>query len=85
MISLNEIENVVRQFENVADVAAVGIPHDFYGEDIAVFVTGMSSAKAFDENDIRVWISQNLANTSGPSTVKSLMSCQELTAEKCKI
>ena len=53
MISLNEIENVVRQFDNVVDVAAIGIPHDFYGEDVAVFVTGMSSAKEFDENDIR--------------------------------
>ena len=70
MISLNEVENVTRKFRDVEDAAAIAVPHTFYGEDIALFVTLKTSSSNPDESDIRVWLSQNLAKYKWPSTVK---------------
>ena len=39
MISLNEVEYVTRKYKDVEDAAAIAVPHTFYGEDIALFVT----------------------------------------------
>lgn len=38
MVSLTEVEMLARQFEGVADAAAVKIPHDFYGESYELFI-----------------------------------------------
>ena len=70
MISLNEVENVTRRYKDVEDAAAISVPHTFYGEDIALFVTLKTSSWGPDESDIRVWLSQNLAKYKWPSTVK---------------
>lgn len=70
MISLNEVESVTRKFKGVADAAAIAVPHTFYGEDVALFVTLKTSSSKPDESDIRVWLSQNLAKYKWPSTVK---------------
>ena len=70
MISLNEVECVTRKFEGVEDAAAIAVPHTFYGEDVALFVTLKASSSKPDESDIRVWLSQNLAKYKWPSTVK---------------
>ncbi len=70
MISLNEVENVTRRYKDVEDAAAIAVPHTFYGEDIALFVTLKTSSFGSDESDIRIWLSQNLAKYKWPSTVK---------------
>ena len=70
MISLNEVESVTRKFKGVEDAAAIAVPHTFYGEDVALFVTLKTSSSKPDESDIRVWLSQNLAKYKWPSTVK---------------
>ena len=65
MISLNEIENVALKFRGVEESAAIAVPHTFYGEDVALFVTLKTSSTNPDESDIRIWLSQNLANING--------------------
>ena len=66
------------------DAAAIAVPHTFYGEDVALFVTLKASSSKTDESDIRVWLSQNLAKYKWPSTVKIIDACQKPKAAKCK-
>ena len=53
-ISLNEVESITCKFKGIEDAAAIAVPHAFYGEDIALFVTLKTSSSKPDESDIRV-------------------------------
>lgn len=53
-VSPTEVEDALRAFEGVADVAVVGIPHHRGGEDVVAAVV-MAKGTSFDEDAIRAY------------------------------
>ncbi|WP_426623804.1 long-chain-fatty-acid--CoA ligase [Leifsonia sp. McL0607] len=53
-VSPTEVEDALRGFEGVADVAAVGLPHRHGGEDVVAAVV-MEPGASFDEDAIRAF------------------------------
>lgn len=75
LICLQELEAVAQQHPGVAEAAAVGIPHDFYGEDAVVFVrwwpqaqTGQAAAQD-PLADFRSWLIGRLPRFKWPCRV----------------
>jgi fatty-acyl-CoA synthase len=60
-----EIEGVLEQHPDVAEVAVVGIPDPEWGERVRAFVVLKEGAKA-EEGDLRVWARERLAGPKVP-------------------
>lgn len=75
LIHLPEIASILRQMPGVADVAAVDVPHEFYGEDYALFVVFDSdgaNSQAEQSERVRSFLIDNLVNTKWPSFIATL-------------
>ena len=67
-ISPIEIENVLHDHPAVKDAAAIGVPHDVLGEDVAAAVSLNTGAKATPE-DLIAWCQERLAGNKVPRTI----------------
>jgi acyl-CoA synthetase (AMP-forming)/AMP-acid ligase II len=75
LVHLSEIASIVREMPHVADVAAIDVPHEFYGEDYALFVvfTPESADLTIDQSErVRSFLIDNLVNTKWPSYIATL-------------
>lgn len=72
LISLNEVEAVAQQHPSVAEASAVGVPHEFYGEDVALFVRFHDTAGEDPVGALRIWLSQNLAKFKWPTRIAAV-------------
>ena len=63
-ISPGEIEDVLRDHPNVADVAVLGLPDDEWGERVAAVVVTKAGAAATDE--LSSWVKARLRSTKTP-------------------
>lgn len=75
LISLTEIQALARQVPGVGDAIAVGVPHDFYGEDYVIFVVpgpleddGMDEAADLADR-VRNSMTTTLSESKWPSRV----------------
>lgn len=71
LVSLRELECIAERHALVTEASAVPVDHDFYGEDIVIFVrlsAGAPSAKT-DLVQLRSWITGELARFKWPSQV----------------
>lgn len=64
-ISPVDIEDVIRSYAMIHDVAVVGVPDSVLGEEIAAFVT-MKPGSNYIKSEIEDYISQNLAKFKRP-------------------
>ncbi|MGD0794101.1 MAG: long-chain-fatty-acid--CoA ligase [Dehalococcoidales bacterium] len=70
-ISPEELENVVREYPKVEDVAVIGVPDETWGEEpraVVVLKKGVPKSKAV-EDEIMEYCRQNLASYKRPRTV----------------
>jgi acyl-CoA synthetase (AMP-forming)/AMP-acid ligase II len=70
-ISPEELENVIREFPKVEDVAVIGVPDETWGEEpraVVVLKKGIPKSKAV-EDEIMEYCRQNLASFKRPRTV----------------
>lgn len=65
-ISPRQIEEVLLQHPTVGDAAVVGIPHDFYGEQVVAAVIPISGVKL---EDVQAILRDQCLSALGPSTV----------------
>lgn len=65
-ISPRQIEDVLLQHPIVHDAAVVGIPHDFYGEQVVAAIIPTAGVKL---EDVQVSLRQQCRSALGPSTV----------------
>lgn len=70
-IMLREIEVFSAQYPNVEETVAIGVPHDFYGEDIVLFLRFDSGLDNSDRRiaEFRNWMTQNLARHKWPGRI----------------
>jgi acyl-CoA synthetase (AMP-forming)/AMP-acid ligase II len=76
LISLPEIEALAQNAPGIHDAIAIGIPHEFYGEDYVLFVTPLegetdTDADALSEG-VREWIGNNIVQSKWPAHVIAL-------------
>lgn len=67
-VAPTEVEDVLRGFEGIADVAVVGMPHGRGGEDVVAAVV-MDHGASFDEDAIRAFARENLTPYKVPRRV----------------
>jgi long-chain acyl-CoA synthetase len=67
-VSPSEVEDAIRAFEGVADIAVVGLPHGRGGEDVVAAVV-MQPGASFDEAAIRAFARDTLAAYKVPKHV----------------
>jgi acyl-CoA synthetase (AMP-forming)/AMP-acid ligase II len=67
-VSPREVENVLYSHEAVKDAAAVGLPHDQWGEAVTAFVT-LHSGKMLSDNDLLAYCRERLAGYKCPKAV----------------
>jgi acyl-CoA synthetase (AMP-forming)/AMP-acid ligase II len=72
LISLNEVETVAAQHPAVVEASAVGVPHEFYGEDVALFVRFREDAGEDTVGSLRIWLSENLAKFKWPTRITAV-------------
>ena len=65
-ISPGEIEDVLRQHPDVADVAVLGLPDNEWGEKVAAVIVAEGVAPSAD--DLAAWVKQHLRSTKTPET-----------------
>jgi acyl-CoA synthetase (AMP-forming)/AMP-acid ligase II len=63
-ISPGEIEDVLREHPNVADVAVLGLPDDHWGEKVAAAIVAKDSQPTSD--DLAAWVRARLRSTRTP-------------------
>ena len=61
-----DVAQAVSMIPGVKDVKVVGVPSDFYGEEVAACIC-LKDSSDFDENEARVLLSKKLANFKIPS------------------
>lgn len=64
-----EIEDVLREHPDVADVAAIGIPHEKWGETVLAVVEADQGA-VIDEQELIAFCTERLAGYKKPSSVR---------------
>lgn len=75
LVSLREMECVAMGFPGIAEAVAVGVPHDFYGEDAVLFVRLKADALSGGRParsllmDLRSWMASELPRFKWPSRV----------------
>lgn len=70
-ISPEELENVIREFPKIEDVAVIGVPDETWGEEpraVVILKKGVEKSKAV-EDEIMEYCRQNLASFKRPRTV----------------
>jgi acyl-CoA synthetase (AMP-forming)/AMP-acid ligase II len=70
-ISPEEMENVIREFPKVEDVAVIGVPDETWGEEpraVVILKKGIEKSKSV-EDEIMEYCRQNLASFKRPRTV----------------
>ncbi len=70
-ISPGEIEDVLRQHPDVADVAVVGVPSQEWGEDIAAAVVARPDTHP-EPAELGAWVRERLRSTKQPSVIRVL-------------
>ncbi len=65
----NEIEDVLREHPDVADVAAIGIPHERWGETVLAVVEAEEGA-VIDEQGLIAFCTERLAGYKKPTSVR---------------
>ena len=65
-ISPGEIEDVLRQHPDVADVAVLGLPDNEWGEKVAAVIVAEGDAPS--AGDLAAWVKQHLRSTKTPET-----------------
>jgi long-chain acyl-CoA synthetase len=63
-ISSVEIENFILDFQNIIDVAIIGVSHELYGEDIVAFIV---ADLKFNLKELRKYCGKNLNSKKVPS------------------
>ena len=64
-ISPNEVAGAIAAFPGIADVKVLGVPSEFYGEEVAAAVV-LKDGEKFDEEKIREYLSSRLAKFKVP-------------------
>ena len=64
----NEIEDVISEHEKVAEVAAVGVPHEHSGEAVKIFV--VKKDPTLTEEELRAFCKENLTGYKKPSYIE---------------
>jgi long-chain acyl-CoA synthetase len=70
-ISPAEIEDVLHDHPDVLEAAAVGIPHDVLGEDVAAAVA-VRAGSTVDAGALRAWCRERLADNKAPRDIAIL-------------
>ncbi len=65
----SEIEDVLREHPDVADAAAIGLPHEKWGETVCVVVEPTPGA-IVDEEDVIAFCTERLAGYKKPTQVR---------------
>ncbi len=65
----NEIASAISEFESIADVKVVGVPDDFYGQQIAAAVI-IKDGHLFEEPILREFLNSRLAKFKIPAYIK---------------
>jgi malonyl-CoA/methylmalonyl-CoA synthetase len=74
-LSALEIEEVLREYEPVADVAVVGVPDDEWGQRaVAVVIARPGQEAACETEPLRRWAKQRLAAYKVPREVRVVQS-----------
>ncbi len=60
-----EIDNVLLRHPKVLEAAAVGVPHDIYGEEVVAYIV-VRPGEAFSASDARAWCRQSLPEAKYP-------------------
>jgi fatty-acyl-CoA synthase len=68
-ISPKEIEDVIRTYEGVKDVAVVAAPSEKYGERVCAVIVP-SDGTELHRDEIKIYVSKNLARHKVPSYVE---------------
>ncbi|MET0954082.1 MAG: AMP-binding protein [Aeromicrobium sp.] len=68
-MSPGEIEDVLLQHEQVADVAVFGVPDEEWGEVVAAFVVPADGAAA-DPDELRQWVRDRLRSSRMPTVIE---------------
>lgn len=65
-ISPNEVAGVISEFPGIADVKVLGVPNEFYGEEVAAAIV-LKDGEQFSEEAIREYLSTKLAKFKIPA------------------
>jgi long-chain acyl-CoA synthetase len=68
-----EIDELLYRHPAVAEAAAIGVPHELYGEEVAAFVV-LKEAHAASEDDILAFCREHMADFKCPKTVRIVAS-----------
>ena len=60
-----EIDNMLLKHPKVLEAAAVGVPHDIYGEEVVAYIV-VRPGKTFSASDARAWCRQSLPEAKCP-------------------
>ena len=73
LVTLPEVEAIASQHPNVEEASAISIPHEFYGEDLMLFVVFSDKKRGKEAiENLRVWLTEKLAKYKWPSEIKEL-------------
>jgi fatty-acyl-CoA synthase len=70
-VSPSEIEELLAEFDNVADCQCVGVPDLLYGEAVACCLISRDGSK-FDPDEIRAYVAERLAHFKVPKYVLTM-------------
>lgn len=59
-VSPSELEEVIRSYDKIQDVAVIGVPHDKYGEIPKAFVVPKPGMKV-DEGELKKFVAERVA------------------------
>lgn len=59
-VAPTELEEVIRNYDNIQDVAVVGVAHDNYGEIPKAFIVPKSGVK-INENELKKFVAERVA------------------------
>lgn len=70
LVNLPEIESLAGEHPAVAEAAAAGVPHDFYGEDYVLFLRLSEGFSEASVDDVRTFLCENLIRSKWPSDIR---------------
>ncbi len=63
-----EIDNVLLRHPGILEAAAVGVPHDIYGEEVVAYVA-LRQGKSLSEADVVAWCRDSLPQVKSPKRI----------------
>ncbi|ODQ66370.1 acetyl-CoA synthetase-like protein [Nadsonia fulvescens var. elongata DSM 6958] len=83
-ISTVFVEGVIMQFDNVLEVAVVGIPDEHYGERPKAYITLKDTDKNFSQDELRAWLKTKIGGYQIPKIIEVVESLPKTSTGKIK-